>query len=121
MLHFVSSQKGPGPNGAGEKQRMEDNHATEVSTSGSSGPTNESLCDRGLMEKRTFCVSNSALSHRKIVAVHVWGPDRSRCVITYGFLDKGSDTTLCSQDLIDTLNLKGKKGYVSTLHGTNEQ
>ena len=106
---------------------MEDNVATEMSTSGNSGPTNVSSCDRGLMEKRTFCVSNSALSHRKVwlkvVPVHVWGPDRSRCITTYGFLDEGSDTTLCSQDLVDTLNLKGKKVMfsLSTLHGTNEQ
>ena len=127
MLHFVGSQKGPGPNGAGEKQMMEDNVATEMTTSGNSGPTNVSSCDRGLMEKRTFCVSNSALSHRKVwlkvVPVHVWGPDRSRCITTYGFLDEGSDTTLCSQDLVDTLNLKGKKVTfsLSTLHGTNEQ
>ena len=127
MLHFVGSQKGPGPNGADEKPKMEENVATEMSTSGNSGPTNVSSCDRGLMEKRTFCVSNNAISHRKVwlkvVPVHVWGPDRSRCVTTYGFLDEGSDTTLCSQDLVDNLNLKGKKitFSLSTLHGTNEQ
>ena len=46
-----------------------------------------------------------------------------RCIETYAFLDAGSDTSLCSQSLIDSLRLKGKplRYQLSTISGVKNQ
>jgi len=56
----------------------------------------------------------------KVVPVTVWGPSHGNCITTYAFLDEGSDTTLCSRNLVDQLNLKGTKVHLSlaTINGT---
>ena len=53
------------PMGLVSNKRMKDNVATEVSSSGDSASINVSLCDKSLLEQRTFCVSNSALIDRE--------------------------------------------------------
>ena len=53
------------PMGLVSNKRMKDNVVTEVSSSDDSASINVSLCDKSLIEKRTFCVSNSALIDRE--------------------------------------------------------
>ena len=53
----------------------------------------------------------------KVVAVKVWGSH----VDTYDFLDKGSDSSLCSEELRKKLHIRGQSVQysLSTLKGTD--
>ena len=44
----------------------------------------------------------------RVVSVKVWGQDK-RLIETYAFLDEGSDTTLCTEQLLDKLQVKGQR------------
>ena len=59
----------------------------------------------------------------KVVPVRVWGAGRRRHADVYAFLDEGSDTSLCTEDLIKLLGLKGKPTQfsLSTMSGTEQQ
>ena len=59
----------------------------------------------------------------KVVPVRVWGAGRRRHADVYAFLDAGSDTSLCTEDLIKLLGLKGKPTQfsLSTMSGTEQQ
>ncbi|KAA3670067.1 uncharacterized protein DEA37_0005627 [Paragonimus westermani] len=54
-----------------------------------------------------------------MISVRVVGPTED--VLTYAFLDSGSDTTLVSQELIDRLNLTGKPSEVRVTTATGSQ
>ena len=59
----------------------------------------------------------------KVVPVRVWGAGRRRHADVYAFLDEVSDTSLCTEDLIRLLGLKGKPTQfsLSTMSGTEQQ
>ena len=44
----------------------------------------------------------------RVVPVKVWGQGK-RLIETYAFLDEGSDTTLCTEQLLDKLQVKGQR------------
>ena len=58
----------------------------------------------------------------RVVPVRVWG-DGKRLVDTYAFLGEGSDTTLCTDGLIDKLKARGEPVRISlaTVNGMETQ
>ena len=59
----------------------------------------------------------------KVVPVRDWGAGRHRHADVYAFLDEGSEISLCTEDLIKFLGLKGKPTQfsLSTMSGTEPQ
>ena len=56
----------------------------------------------------------------KVVPVKVSGPSSNKHVVTYAFLDSGSDTTLCLRSLVEELNLESEPANF-TLSTVNHQ
>ena len=52
--------------------------------------------------------AESQLVRLRVVPVKVWGNGKE-LVETYAFLDEGSDTTLCTEQLLDKLKVRGQK------------
>ncbi|KAK3752436.1 hypothetical protein QZH41_003520 [Actinostola sp. cb2023] len=48
-----------------------------------------------------------------IVPVKVKAPGKSRVIETYAFLDNGSNTTFCTEELMQKLGIKGRKTNLS--------
>ena len=59
----------------------------------------------------------------KVVPVFVWDEVSGRSCGTYGFLDEGSNATMCTNELVNRLGVKGDKlNYsLSTVSGTSER
>ena len=106
-------------NGAGEVRQVMSVSMKPVKPSGES---------HGLEEEARAARENSTTQTRtcqvrlRVVPVRVWG-DGKRLVNTYAFLDEGSDTTLCTDGLIDKLKVRGESVRISlaTVNGTETQ
>ena len=106
-------------NGAGEVRQV---------MSVSMKPVKPSEESHGLEEEARAARENSTTQTRtcqvrlRVVPVRVWG-DGKRLVDTYAFLDEGSDTTLCTDGLIDKLKVRGESVRISlaTVNGTETQ
>ena len=106
-------------NGAGEVRQVMSVSMKQVKPSGES---------HGLEEEARAARENSTTQTRtcqvrlRVVPVRVWG-DGKRLVDTYAFLDEGSDTTLCTDGLIDKLKVRGESVRISlaTVNGTETQ
>ena len=76
----------------------------------------------GLTKAQSTCsmIESSEQSYLNIVPVTVFSGDRQ--VSCYAFLDQGSTTTLCSQKLIDQLEIRGEDAHytISTINHTME-
>ena len=59
----------------------------------------------------------------KVIPVKVFGPGNRSHISTYAFLDEGSDTTLCTMDLMNALHLKRQpvEYSISTIAGVAKQ
>ena len=66
---------------------------------------------------------DSTVVRLKVVPVRVWGAGRRRHADVCAFLDERSDTSLCTEDFIKLLGLKGKPTQfsLSTMNGTEQQ
>ena len=72
----------------------------------------------------TGVISNTRGKVRlKLILVKVWSSSNRKCESFYAFLDKGSDTTLCSKALLNRLGIKGKAVHfsLSTVSGTDHK
>ena len=106
-------------NGAGEVRQVMSVSMKAVKPSGES---------HGLEEEARAARENSTTQTRtcqvrlRVVPVRVWG-DGKRLVDTYAFLDEGSDTTLCTDGLIDKLKVRGEsvRIFLATVNGTETQ
>ena len=64
---------------------------------------------------------NPAKVWLKVVPVEVWSTDRSRSVKTHAFLDNGSTSTLCTQELMRRIDAQGEEQMVSISTVNGEQ
>ena len=55
----------------------------------------------------------------KVLPVTVWNDSKTNHVSTYAFLDEGSNTTLCSEKLLQKLNITDTERHSCTLHTVN--
>ena len=109
--YVAPRQRGACVNGAGA-------HSAKVEESSRTEDKQKGICASG----KANC-SESGKVWLKVVPVTVWGPSCRKRVTTYAFLDEGSDTTLCSQRLVDQLRLQGTKVSFSlaSINGVEEQ
>lgn len=59
----------------------------------------------------------------KLVPVCVWAENESKYVETHAFLDEGSNSSLCTFNLLDRLGLQAPPGVctISTINGDESQ
>ena len=57
----------------------------------------------------------------KVVPVEVWSADRRKSIKTYAFLDEGSTSTLCTQELMKHIGARGEEQMVSISTVNGEQ
>ncbi|CAB4009642.1 Hypothetical predicted protein, partial [Paramuricea clavata] len=93
LLHPPSKSENESSKGPNDPGRSEESpHGNEAGSSGNCSAT----------ANRRQKVS------LRIVPVKVKNEDGTREIETYAFIDNGSDTTLCSKDLVHELNLSSK-------------
>ena len=78
--------------------------------------------EAGAARENSITQTQACQIRLRVVPVRVWG-DGKRLVNTYVFLDEGSDTTLCTEGLIDKLKVSGDPVRISltTVNGTETQ
>ena len=62
---------------------------------------------------KTSCAANASVTALAILPVEVEVVDSGRTVQTYAFLDNGSNTTFCSENLLSQLQEEGTKAQLS--------
>ena len=74
------------------------------------------------MKSESFQVSSDSVVGMSIVPVKVNVERQDKKVLTYAFLDSGSNTSFCTEDLLKKLNAKGKRATLSltTVGKSNE-
>ena len=65
------------------------------------------------MKGKAFQVSSDSVVGMSIVPVKVNVKGQDRKVLTYAFLDSGSNTSFCTEDLLRKLNAKGETAIPS--------
>ena len=101
---------------------------TPSQPSGSNGATDaESVPTQGsngYVQSETFRTSSgSSIIGLSIVPVKVKAKGQDKKVLTYAFLDSGSNTSFCTEDLLKKLGVKGEKTTLSltTMQTSNEE
>ena len=74
------------------------------------------------MKSESFQVSSDSVVGMSIVPVKVNVKGQDKKVLTYAFLDSGSNTSFCTEDLLKKLNAKGERATLSltTMGKSNE-
>ena len=101
---------------------------TPSQPSGSNGATDaESAATQGsngYVQNETFqTCSGSSIIGLSVVPVKVMAKGQAKKVLTYAFLDSGSNTSFCTEDLLRKLGVKGEKTTLSltTMQTSNEE
>ena len=92
LLHPNISQKKPLP-GLGDESK-------EESSQGENEAGKTGSCSTSINSRRKICL--------RIVPVKISNEEGTREIQTYAFIDNGSDTTLCTKDLVGKLNLSSE-------------
>ena len=76
----------------------------------------------GYVKSESFQVSSDSVVGMSIVPVKVSVKGQDKKVLTYAFLDSGSNTSFCTEDLLKKLNAKGERATLSltTMGKSNE-
>ena len=76
----------------------------------------------GYVKSESFQVSSDSVVGMSIVPVKVNVKGQDKKVLTYAFLDSGSNTSFCTEDLLKKLNAKGERATLSltTMGKSNE-
>ena len=76
----------------------------------------------GYVKGESFQVSSDSVVGMSIVPVKVNVKGQDKKVLTYAFLDSGSNTSFCTEDLLKKLNAKGERATLSltTMGKSNE-
>ena len=76
----------------------------------------------GYVKSESFQVSSDSVVGMSIVPVKVNVKGQDKKVLTYAFLDPGSNTSFCTEDLLKKLNAKGERATLSltTMGKSNE-
>ena len=84
-------------------------------------PVNSSTANNGYI-KSSYSTSSHSVTGLAILPVRVKAKGHGKMVETYAFLDSGSNTSFCTESLLERLNFKGTKTKLSltTLQGENE-
>ncbi|XP_077971754.1 uncharacterized protein LOC144425871 [Styela clava] len=116
LLHFKHSKNGQTNSKVDLRNSTDDTQSEkhEVSSYSSSKEAGSEPAEKtGAHVSSSFCSSRETASHirRKVVPVRCWGSDGRSCD-TYAFLDDGSDVSLCTNDLMKRLGIKGIKDEI---------
>ena len=84
-------------------------------------PVNSSTANNGYI-KSSYSTSSHSVTGLAILPVRVKAKGHGKMVETYALLDSGSNTSFCTESLLERLNFKGTKTKLSltTLQGENE-
>ncbi|KAL9989490.1 hypothetical protein ACROYT_G004049 [Oculina patagonica] len=93
----------------------------EQDTSVESPPINVNSASNGYI-KSNYSTASTSVTGLAIVPVRVKAKGQRRVVETYAFLDSGSNTSFCTETLLEKLNFKGTRTKLSltTLQGESE-
>ncbi|XP_078357279.1 uncharacterized protein LOC144642164 [Oculina patagonica] len=93
----------------------------EQDTSVESPPINVNSASNGYI-KSSYSTASTSVTGLAIVPVRVKAKGQRRVVETYAFLDSGSNTSFCTETLLEKLNFKGTRTKLSltTLQGESE-
>jgi len=113
--------KNGGDNGAGGTKQV----ISAVALKSERDPMNPNAVDLDSSAKTASGNVNNAQRSQvrlRVIPVKVWGSKKGM-VKTYAFLDEGSDTTLCTERLLDKLKQKGQpvKMSIATVNGIEDQ
>ena len=76
----------------------------------------------GFVKSESFQVSSVSVVGMSIVPVKVNVKRQDKKVLTYAFLDSGSNTSFCAEDLLKKLNAKGERATLSlTIMGKSKE
>ena len=84
-------------------------------------PVNSNSANNGYI-KSSYSTSSNSVTGLAILPVRVKAKGHGKIVETYAFLDSGSNTSFCTESLLEKLNFKGTKTKLSltTLQGESE-
>ena len=99
----------------GSRERLEVSVDTKTDAAGENSKESVTRAEQDVGKISVACAvgiqtkSGSTQVRLKVLPVVVWNELTGRSCVTYGFLDEGSNTTLCTKELIERLGVKGKK------------